>query len=85
MFSVTVPLPVDADCEPTVIHGACDTADHGQLESVETLTVSAPPACEIELLSGESVYVQPRCVTVNVLSAIVSVPVRVAPLLCVKE
>jgi hypothetical protein len=75
---VTLPLP-EPDPE-TVIQLPVADADQEQPACVVTPMVPVVAAAAIISDDGESVYVQPTpCVTVNVVPAIVIVPVRAAP------
>ena len=80
----TDPLPVPLAPDVIVNHAALLTAVHAQPAVVVTVTVvPGPPAAPIDWLVGAIVYAQAggaaACVTVNVWPAIVSVPVRSAP------
>jgi hypothetical protein len=76
--NVTAPLPVPVAPVETVTHPALLAAVHAHPAVVVTLMVPEPPAAANAWLAGEIVNAQPTpaCVTVNVLPAMVSVPVR---------
>ena len=61
-----------------VIHEADAVAVHAQPASVSTLNVPVVASLEIDVVTGESAYVQvcPACVTVKVWPPAVIVPVR---------
>jgi hypothetical protein len=61
-----------------VIHDAEAVAVHEQPVSVSTLKVPVVASLEIDVVTGESAYVQvwPACVTVKVWPPAVIVPVR---------
>jgi hypothetical protein len=77
-LKVTVPLPVPLDPPVTVTQLAPLVAVHAQPVIVVTATLPVPPAAATACVDGEMLNVQlaPDCVTVKVLPAIVSVPVR---------
>jgi hypothetical protein len=89
----TEPLPVPLAPPATVIQAALDVAVHAQLAPVVTATVPLPPVESTFWLDGEIEKVHAggggggggggaaaACDTVNVWPAIVSVPLRAAPL-----
>ena len=78
--NATVPFP-DPDAPPvTVIHVLLLVAVHAQPAAVVTALLPVPPAAGSDWLAGEIVYEHAAaCVTVNVLPAAVSVPVRIVP------
>ena len=81
-MKATVPLPLPLEPLVTVIHGASLTAVHVQPDVVATFTGPPfPPALSMVWLGGPMAYTHPACVTVTVLSATVSVPFRVGPVL----
>src|SRR5439155_1214563 len=75
------PLPVPLAPAVIVIHASVVVAVHEQPVGAVTPTVPDPPPTTTACVAGESVEVQgtPACVTVNVLPATVSVPVRDVP------
>jgi len=79
----TVPFPLPVEPDVTVIHGALLLAVHVHPVAVVTFEVPDPPSAGTVWLDGAIEYVQgaetPTCVTVNVCPAMVSVPVRSAP------
>jgi hypothetical protein len=81
VFAVTVsvnePGPVRPDPEPSVNHPADSVTLHVHWLPVVTVTVVVDAALLRVSDEGATVYVHgvPACVTVNVLPAIVSVPV----------
>jgi hypothetical protein len=76
----TVPAPLPLAPDVIVIHGALLDAVHPQPAAVLTTIVPAPPPGFVVWLSGETSKPQPGdCVTVNGSPAMVSVPVRVGP------
>ena len=80
-MNVTLPLPVpDAPVEIDS-HDALLVAVHAHpLAAVTAIDVPAPPAAPAVCDEGLIVYEQPcACVTVNVCPAMVSVPLRCAP------
>jgi hypothetical protein len=81
----TDPLPVPDAPEVTVIHGAPLAAVHEQPAAVVTATVGVLALASTFWLVGAIEYehgaTNAACVTVNVCVAIVSVPVRCAPVL----
>jgi len=82
----TVPLPVPLAPLVIVIQASEVVAVQGQLWPAVTLMLKFPPCrsneCDVELM--ENVHAV-ACVTVNVLPAIVSVPVRTKPELTAAE
>jgi hypothetical protein len=82
-LKLTVPLPLPLAPDAIVIHVALLVAVHAQPPAVETATgVPAPPAIGKDWLLGLMEVEQfADCVTVNVCPAMVSVPVRAAPVL----
>jgi hypothetical protein len=76
--NVTVPLPVPLDPAVTVTQLAPLAAVHAQPEIVVTATLPVPPFAPTAWVDGEMLNEQlaPDCVTVKVLPAIVSVPLR---------
>jgi hypothetical protein len=81
----TCPLPVPLAPEVIVSHEALLVAVHAQ-DAVTEIAVPAPPAAPmvwlVELIDGVH---DPDCVTVNVWPPIVTVPVRVEPVLAAAE
>ena len=75
---VTVPLPLPVPPAEMVTQPALLVAVHAQPPVVVTSTVPDPPAAANDWLGAERLKAQaaPACVTVNVLPATVSVPVR---------
>src|SRR5207244_7607218 len=80
-LNVTVPLPEPLAPAVIVIHVSVVVAVHEQPAAAVTVTVPDPPPTATACDAGASVEVHgtPACVTVNVLPAIVSVPVREVP------
>jgi len=79
----TVPLPVPDDVSPEIFSQlALDDAFHEQSPRVVTVTEPVPPEAGIDWLDGASVKVHAAegWDTVTVTPAIVSVPLRAAPL-----
>jgi hypothetical protein len=78
--TVTVPLPDPDAPDETVSHDAVVDDVQPQPEAAVTVIVAAPPPAATDALVGDTVGVHvPACVTVKVDPAIVSVPVREAP------
>jgi hypothetical protein len=77
-LKVTVPLPVPLDPAVTVTQLAPLVAVHPQPVIVVTATLPVPPDAATACVEGEMLgeQLKPDCVTVKVLPAIVSVPVR---------
>ena len=77
-LKVTVPLPEPLDPAVTVTQLAPLVDVHAQPVVVVTATVPVPPVAATAWVDGEMLNEQlaPDCVTVKVLPAIVSVPVR---------
>lgn len=84
IFSATLPGP-----EPpplSVNHAGAPEADHVHPDCVVTVTAAVAAEARTDTLTGATAYVHAAvavCVTVKVLPAIVSVPVRLAPELLV--
>ena len=73
----TVPIPVPLPPLVTVIHAALLTPVHAQPLVVVTVVDNGPPAAGADCAVDERAKLQaPLCVTVSVVPAIVSVPVR---------
>jgi sensor domain CHASE-containing protein len=79
MLSVTVPLPAPDAPLDTVIQEALDTAVHWHCDVVLTFTDEFPPLLLVESDVALMLYSQgaAACVTVTVLPAMVTLPVRV--------
>ena len=79
---MTIPLPIPAAPFVTRAHDTLDAAVHAHQPPVVTATVPLPPSAGDDALGGEIEKVQgaAACATVYVLPAIVSVPVRAAPM-----
>jgi hypothetical protein len=77
-LKVTVPLPVPLDPAVTVTQLAPLVAVHAQPEIVVMATLPVPPTTATACVNGEILdeQLRPDCVTVKVLPAIVSVPLR---------
>jgi len=79
-LNVTVPVPLPPAPEEIVIHGVLLAAVQPQPLPALTLTVRLAPAGSTVSARGDTSKLQPGdCVTVTICPAIVSVPVRVGP------
>ena len=77
---LTVPFPLPAVPDVTVIHEALGVAVHAQPDAAVTATVALPPAAATDLVSGEMLNAQPfPCVSVTVRLATANVPDREGP------
>lgn len=81
--NVMEPLPIPDSPLATVIQALLLTAVQGQSTAAVTVPLPIPPGAGNDWLVGDTVaeHALPACVTVNVAPAMVSVPVRVAPVL----
>lgn len=81
--NVMAPLPIPDAPLAIEIHALLLTAVQGQSTAAVTVPFPIPPGAGNDWLVGDTLAEQalPACVTVNVAPAMVSVPVRVAPVL----
>jgi hypothetical protein len=81
-INVTVPVPLPGPGLSIAIHAVLLTASHAQVAPAVTVLLPEPPSEVNDRADGEIDIVQllsTPCVTVKVVPAIVSVPVRGAP------
>ena len=79
MMKLTVPFPLPGPALITAIHATLLAASHAHVEAAVTTLLPNPPSDVYEPALGEIDVVQapaPACVTVNVVAAIVTVPLR---------